>query len=183
MSNFLVELVKDLKKSNGGHIFYHYNNVENYINHVVSYIVTGIKNGDHILLIENDRNIIHINKLLEKQLRKEQLSKVHFINNFDFYYSNGDFHPHTILNYFSKNIEPFLETGASICTWGLIEWGDDKEISNKIEEYETQVDKLVNEKGLLSVCAYDANRTSNSLKEALMRCHGVMMTDDEVFYL
>ncbi|MBM7693704.1 hypothetical protein JOC77_003148 [Peribacillus deserti] len=182
MSNLLETLINDLRP-NGGHIFYHYNNKENYIHNVVSFIVTGIKNGDHILLAENDRHMLDINKKLQKELSKGQLENLHFINNYDFYYSNGNFHPHTIVNYFLKNIEPFIEKGASLCSWGLIEWGEDKEINDDVVEYEKQVDSLVKEKGITSVCAYDSKRTSDSLKELLMRCHGVMLTDDEVVYL
>jgi hypothetical protein len=93
-------------------------------------------------------------KELKKQLSKKQLDHVHFICNFDFYCSNGDFHPPTVFHY-SKYIQPFLEKGVNISTWGLVEWRDDYEINKKIEEYEKQVDFFVKEKGIISVRAYD----------------------------
>ncbi|USK35124.1 MEDS domain-containing protein [Bacillus sp. F19] len=32
---------------------------------------------------------------------------------------------------------------------------------------------------LISVCAYDADRVPDSLKESLLRSHGYLMTDEE----
>lgn len=183
MRDLLVELIKDLKKTNGGHIFYPYKSIESYLQNAVSYIVTGVNNGDQVLFVENERNLHHINKELEKHLSKGQLDNVHFMNNFDFYFSNGDFHPETVFNYFSTHIEPFVEKDAAICTWGLIEWGDVKEYISKIEEYERKIDKVINENGIISVCAYDFSRTPEDLKEKLMKFHGIMITDDDYMYL
>lgn len=183
MNEPIVEVIKDLKKVNRGHICYFYNSETNYINNVVSFIVTGIRNGDYILLVENDRNMLCINKKLQKELSKKELTYLHFINNYDFYYFNKNFHPKTIVNHFLKNTEPFLKEGASVCTWGLIEWGEDEEIHRCIEEYEKEVDKITDEKGIISVCAYDVGRTPDSLKALLMKCHGIMLTDDEVVKL
>lgn len=180
MTSLLVKVINDLKKKNGGHLLYLYTDDQRYLQNVVSYAVSITKNGDHILLVENDRNIRLINKELENKLTKEQRANVHFINNFDFYYSNGNFHPQTILQYVSQKMGPYIEDGSSMYTWGLIEWREDGEMTNKVEEYEKELDKFVNENGLISVCAYNANRTSPLLKKLLMDCHGVMMTDHEV---
>ncbi|WP_182917207.1 MEDS domain-containing protein [Bacillus sp. PK3_68] len=183
MKNSIIEVIKDLKKVKRGHICYFYSNEITYINNVVSFIATGIRNGDHILLVENDRNILLINKRLEKVLSKKEWTFLHVMNNYDFYYFNKNFNPHTIVNHFLENIEPFLKEGASICTWGLIEWGEDKEIHQCIEEYEKEVDKITNEKGIISVCAYNAGRTPDSLKELLIKCHGITLTDGEAVKL
>ncbi|HZG70808.1 MAG TPA: MEDS domain-containing protein [Chondromyces sp.] len=179
----IVEVIKDLKKVNRGHICYFYDNEITYINNAVSFIVTGIRSGNHILLLENDRNMLLINKRLEKELSRKELTFLHVINNYEFYYFNNNFHPHTIVNRFLENTEPCLKKGASIYTWGLIEWGEDKEIHHCIEEYEKEVDKITNEKGIISVCAYNAVRTPDSLKELLIKCHEVMLTDDEAIKL
>jgi hypothetical protein len=45
------------------------------------------------------------------------------------------------------------------------------------------VERLVRDKEIISVCAYPADRTSDSLKRMLMNCHGAMITGDEVVYL
>ena len=183
MDNFLTELVNDLKKTNQGHIFYHFSDKEKYLQNALNFIVSVVKNGSHVLLVENDRNIIHLRTNLNKLLNDEQFNKIHFINNFDFYYANGDFHAQTIFDYFKTTIEPYLESQVSVCTWGLIEWSDGNDITNSIEQYENNVDMHIKDKGVISVCAYDANRTSQRLKEILMKCHGIMLTDDQVHYL
>lgn len=183
MDNFLAELVDDLKKSNQGHIFYHFNEMEKYLENALSFIVSVVKNDSHVLLVENDRNIIYLRENLKKRLSDEQFEKVHFINNFDFYYSNGDFHAQTIFNYFKSTIEPLLDSKVSVCTWGLIEWSDEDDITNNIERYENDLDNFIQERGLISVCAYDAKRTPKRLKDILIRCHEIMLKDDEVIYL
>ncbi|OCA82127.1 MEDS domain-containing protein [Pseudobacillus wudalianchiensis] len=183
MNRSIMEVIVELKEGNGGHICYFYINETTYIDNVVSFVVTEIKNGNHVVLVENDRHILLINKKLQKELNKEELTHLHVINNYDFYYFSGNFHPHTVVDYFTKKIEPFLEKGASVSTWGLVEWGDDKEIHDNIAEYEQEVEKIVKEKGIVSVCAYNANRTAESLKVMLEKCHGVMITVDETVNL
>ncbi|WP_394186807.1 hypothetical protein [Metabacillus halosaccharovorans] len=43
-------------------------------------------------------------------------------------------------------------------------------------------DCVVNEQGIISVCAYDANNTPAAWKSLLMNCHGVMLSDTEIIY-
>ncbi|OIK10697.1 hypothetical protein BIV59_13825 [Bacillus sp. MUM 13] len=176
-------MMKNPKLTKGGHIFYLYDNVESYLCNAVSFIVTAAKNGDHVIFIENDRNLLHINKVLHKKLSHDEMAKVHIMNNFDFYYSHGNFHPHTVLNYFLTSIAPHHEAGASIYTWSQIEWGNDQEIHNEIEKYGRDLNKYIPNKGVISVCAYDAKRTPESLKKLLMECHGVLLTDEEFRFL
>ncbi|PWW28204.1 DcmR-like sensory protein [Cytobacillus oceanisediminis] len=183
MSELLVDLIDDLKKTNGGHILYHYDQIDCYLRNAVAYIVAGVENGGHVMFVENDRNLPHIMKELEKHLSKDEWARVHFANNFDFYYSNGNFNPETVINYFIKNAQPYLESGAALYTWGLVEWGNVKEYIPKIEEYEKKLDKMIPEKGIISLCAYDNKSTPDELKERLKRCHGVLVTDREYTYL
>ncbi|MEH7884290.1 MEDS domain-containing protein [Bacillus sp. JJ1609] len=183
MDNFLTELVRDLKKTNQGHIFYQYIDMEKYLQNALNFTVSAVQNGSHVLLVENDRNIIHLRTNLKKQLNDEQFNNIHFINNFDFYYANGDFHAQTIFDYFKTSIEPYLDSDVSVFTWGLIEWSDEDDITDNIEQYEKDIDMHIKDKGVISVCAYDANRTPPHLKEILMRFHGIMITDDQVHYL
>jgi hypothetical protein len=183
MDNFIVRLVNDLKDANQGHIYYHFNDMEKYLQNAIAFIVTVIKSGSHVMLVENDRNILYIEENLKNHLTEEELKNLHIMNNFDFYYSNGDFHAETIFSYFKTNIEPLLNANVPICTWGLIEWSDEKDITSNIEKYEKDLDTYSNEKGIVSVCAYDANRTPQRLKDILMRCHRIMLTDDQYIYL
>lgn len=168
------------KLSKGDHVFYYVEDNDCYITNAVSYIKDGIEQGDQILFVENERSYPKILERLEALFTEEQLKNVHYINNFTFYWRNGNFHPPTILEYFSTLIDPFLEKEMSFRTWGHIEWRDDIEISKSIQEYEFVLERLVPEKNAISVCAYDAERLSNSLKQSLLNCHGLYMTDDSI---
>ncbi|WHY32470.1 MEDS domain-containing protein [Cytobacillus firmus] len=183
MNELLIDLIDDLQKSNGGHILYHYDQKDCYIQNAVSYITVGVRCGGHVLFVENDRNYFLIEKELTNLLGKEELSRVHFTNNFDFYYSNGNFNPDTVFNFFLKNIQPYLESDAKVFTWGLVEWGNVKDYIPLVEEYEKKVDKIISQQGMISLCDYDNRSTPPELKENLIRCHDVLITDREYKYL
>ncbi|WP_157827681.1 MEDS domain-containing protein [Niallia nealsonii] len=182
MDNTLLLNLLNKYKDTEGHIFYQFKNIDNYLQNVVTFITTGVKSGSHIILIENDRNFVRINKILKRELSQGEIAKIHFINNYDFYFKNRGFEPQRIFAHYKQNILPQLENNVPVWTWGLVEWGDNNEIIQQIEEYEKKVDRFVNEKGLISVCAYDVNRTPHSLKEILIRCHSVMLTDDTIVF-
>lgn len=168
------------KLSKGDHVFYYAEDSDRYIANAVSFIKDGIEQGDQVLFVENERSYPKIVEHLELLFTKEQLKNFHYINNFTFYWRNGNFHPPTILEYFSTLIDPFLEKEMSFRTWGHIEWRGDVEISKSIEEYESAVEQLVPEMNVISVCAYDAARLSSPLKELLLNCHSLFMTDDTI---
>jgi len=168
------------KLSKGDHVFYYVEDTDCYIDNAISYIKDGIDQGDQVLFVENERLHPKILERLETLFSEEQLKNVHYINNFTFYWRNGNFHPPTILDYFSTLINPFLENELSFRTWGHIEWRDDIEISKSIQEYEFAIDQLVPQTNAISVCAYDASRLSESLKTSLLNCHSFLMTDDKI---
>ncbi|WP_255472982.1 MEDS domain-containing protein [Planomicrobium sp. CPCC 101079] len=105
---------------------------------------------------------------------------MHFLNNFAFYWQNGNFHPPTILAYFSDIVTPFLETGVSFRTWGHIEWGDEQEIIHDLIEFEKGIEQKMPETKAISVCAYDDGRLSELLRTMLINCHNFLMTDDKI---
>lgn len=175
-----LNLASQVSQTNGAHIFYNSSKVEAYIDNTVSFIVHGIHQGDCVLLVENSRIYPKILKELQGCLVEEEMAKLHYINNFDFYWRNGNFHPPTILAYFSEVTDSLGEEEQSFRTWGHIEWADQQDIEREIEAYENDLNRLVPEKKAVSVCAYDAARVSEDLKDRLIRCHGYLMTDDSI---
>ncbi len=165
----------------GDHIFYYVEEQDLYIENAVLYVKEGIEQGDHVLFVENERLYPKIVSRLEELFSQEQLQNVHFVNNFTFYWKNGNFHPPTILKYFSELVNPFHEKDLSYRTWGHIEWRDDDEINKEINEYEQAINQLLPQTKAISVCAYDAARLSASLKDLLTQCHGRYMTDKELY--
>ncbi len=169
-----------LQREETGHIFYCSQELDKYIENAVSYIVFGIKHGDYVLFVENTRIYPLVRKKLEYQLSMEEMNRLLYINNFDFYWRNGTFHPSTILKHFDAATGYLFENGQAVRTWGHIEWGVQEDIEQEIFEYERTLDTIVPQKNAISVCAYDASRLTESLKTQLMTVHGYYMTDEEV---
>lgn len=169
-----------MQREETGHIFYCSHELDKYIENAVSYIVFGIKHGDYVLFVENTRIYPLIHKKVESQLSAEEMNRLLFVNNFDFYWRNGTFHPSIILKHFNEATGHLFENGQAVRTWGHIEWGAQDDIEREIIEYEKTLDAVVPLKNAISVCAYDASRLTESLKKQLMTIHGFYMTDEKV---
>lgn len=180
MKKEMINIEDVLETSKGAHILYCIKQTERYIDNAASFIVAGIKQGDHILIVESERLYPKILKRVKESVSKDQLANIHYVNNFTFYWKNGNFHPPTILSYFADLITPFLEEKLSFRTWGHVEWRDELEIIKDIEEYERGIEQLMPETKAVSVCAYDAARVSAELQEVLINCHGFLMTDESI---
>lgn len=141
MREKITEQTKKLQQSNGGHIFYEYQCEESYIRNTVSYIIAGIEQGDYVIVIENDRVYPMIERQLQNELSKQDLEKVHRVNNFDFYCFKGDFNSATIISYFKKFVGPFIDNNISIRTWAHVEWAEQEQITYYVGEYEKEVDQ------------------------------------------
>lgn len=163
-----------------GHIFYSFKEKDKYIENAVTYIVSGLKQGDYIVFIDNHKLFPPIQKKLTSLVSKEELAKIHWANNFDFYFSQGTFHPEVILKHFYKVIEPYVEKKVSVRTWGHVEWRDQKDVVYEIEKYEKKANEAFAFHQITGVCAYDADRMTETLKSSLMNCHEFFMTDDEI---
>lgn len=176
MSNF----TDTLRQREGAHILYLTEQMDLYIENAVSYVVDGVRNGDHVLFVENPRVYPQIQKALQQVLTCSELELVHYVNNFDFYWRKGNFHPEAILDYFEKLVGALTADGNHCRTWGHIEWGSQEDIEEKIIFYETEVDRPVPQRQVISVCAYDSHRVSDNLRERLMHCHGYLMKDHSI---
>ena len=174
------QIMEETNESIGAHILYTFDDEDIYLENAVKYIVSGLEQGYHVLIIESKRNIPKMREKLESLLTEEQLSKAHYVNNHDFYILNGNFHAPTILNYFSRFIGPLLDDKGSCLTWAHVEWGDDQEMSKVIAEFEKESDKRVCELGTISVCAYNSARISDDLKEELYKTHSDYFTDEDM---
>ncbi|MFJ7753515.1 MEDS domain-containing protein [Peribacillus muralis] len=183
MTNNMKQLMKNIEQSGGSHILYCFNELEAYIENETAFIMEGIEQGDHILVVENDRIYPFVHKKLQRQLNEEQLEHVHVINNFDFYCFYGDFSPITLVKYFLENIKAYSAANQFIRAWGHVEWGQDDHVCAAIGEYEKGVGQLITERNLISVCAYDDCRLTAELKDNLIEHHEILITDGDVTIL
>ncbi|MGE7595946.1 MEDS domain-containing protein [Peribacillus frigoritolerans] len=162
------------------HVLYSYNEMENYIKQVLSYIQVGIMAGDYVILVENDRIYPIIHKELSTRLTKDQMELLHFVNNFDFYCSSGSYHPPAIEEYFNKTVQPYVENKISFRSWAHVEWATLEEPLHIIEEFERTVDKAVNLLSFPLICAYKGERMPEYLKTILLETHPYVLEDDDI---
>ncbi len=162
------------------HVLYSYNEMENYIKQVLSYIQDGIMAGDYVILVENDRIYPIIHKELSTRLTKDQMEFLHFVNNFDFYCSSGSYHPPAIEEYFNKTVQPYVENKISFRSWAHVEWATLEEPLHIIEEFERTVDKAVNLLSFPLICAYKGERMPDNLKTILLETHPYVLKDGDI---
>ena len=179
MQKVIQSLIKEFKTT-GAHIFYEFHDQERYINNVIAYVTSALELGNHVMIIENDRLMPMIQKKINDLFKEEQMDMIHTINNYDFYCYRGNFHKETILSFLKDMIAPYLEKNIPIQTWAHVEWRDQKEIFHTVGEYEQEADKMLLETNLITICAYDANRVPQTLKDILMDCHDYYMIDDSI---
>ncbi|MBY6036430.1 MEDS domain-containing protein [Fictibacillus nanhaiensis] len=169
-----------LKNQKNAHLFYSYRGMQNYIRNTVAYILAGIKAGDSIILIENERMLPHLLRELKKYLTKNEMDKIHRINNFDFYFSSGSYHPPAIFEHINNTIKPYRENNITFRTWTHVEWSTIDGPLAIVEELERGVDQLVSDLNLVVMCAYEEERMPESLRLTLLRTHKFILTDDDI---
>lgn len=162
------------------HIYYSSNEIVHYVNNAVSYIIAAFEQGDHIIIIENDRLYALILAELNKQLGEDFDHKIHFLNNFDYYFSSGSFNPPIIFKYLEKVIQPYVANQISFRIWAHVEWHDEDGILEILREFEKEADVLVKEMPVILLCAYDEERVPSSLNHHLMECHDYIMTEKDL---
>lgn len=155
-------------------------NLESYVKNAVSYILSGLQEGNHVILIENDKIRPLIDEKISGKLPASELKKIKYVNNFDFYWSTGNFHTPTIVAYFSQILEPFLTNSIPVRTWAHVEWGQMQDIADTISKFEEAAHQSVTSMKLLAVCAYDDSRLSPQLKKTLLQSHTHLITDHEI---
>jgi hypothetical protein len=179
MKSKLNQLFED-EKSVHLHVLYKYNGMENYIIQILSYIEDGIAAGDYVILIENSRLYPIIQKELSTRLTKDQMEFIHYVNSMDFYWSSGSYHPPSIVEYFSKTIQPYIENKISFRAWAHVEWATMEEPLHLIKDLEEIVDEAVNLLSFPLICAYDTNKMPEFLKKNLMETHPYVLVEDDL---
>lgn len=183
MRKKIRELTKELKRANGAHILYEFTDIEKYIDNVVTYVLGGIEQGDHVLILENDKLYPMVHKKLTQILSQLEMEKVHRVNNFDFYALQGNFNPNAKIKYLYKYLKPYIDEGISIRTWTHVEWGDQNKVIHDIKDYKEQITTNSCELGLTSIFAYNIERLTPLIKEYLLECHDILMLDDSIVYI
>ncbi|MGG0741573.1 MEDS domain-containing protein [Niallia taxi] len=168
------------KEQRNVHVLYSYEGMEQYIEDVVNFMHQGILAGDFVILIENDQIYPLIQRELIKHLNKDQLEFVHYVNNFDFYFSSGSYHPPAITKYFNNIIQPYVDNNILFRSWAYVEWSSIEEPLHLIEDFEKIVDEAVHTLSFPLICAYEANRMPDYLTTILMKIHPYILLKNNI---
>jgi len=162
-----------------GDVFYRFQDGDSYIDHLVSFIETGLDRNEQILIIESMRNLPKISEKINLLFSVEQQLSIHLVNNYDYYVSNGDFNTQTILEHFQKDLPFYRDSNSSIRTWAHVEWVSTEPIAQLHKKIDFEADDFVIQERMVSVSAYSSASLSSCLNDALEQDHKYIMTDDD----
>jgi signal transduction histidine kinase len=177
-----LPLTKELSIENGAHILYFYSDPEAYFQNILSFVLTGIEQGQHVIIIEKDPVVERLQETLCATVPPAQLDCVHFFNNFEFYGLYGDFHFDRILQNLSDLLQPFMAESCSVRLWGQVLWKEQDGVLKKLNTYECEADITISHLGYLTVCAYDGNEVPAVILTEMMKSHSYFMTDRELLH-
>lgn len=173
-----ISSTQSLESITVGHVYYLFQDKDVYMDHLISFVNTGIKRDENILIIESMKNIPKINAELNKHFNEAQKSNIRVVNNFDYYFASGDFNTKAMLAHFAKDVVLFNEENNSIRTWANVEWASDDPDAEKLKLYEATIDDFVLDEKMVSVCAYSHNSITPMLDLILKKLHYYQMTDE-----
>lgn len=158
---------------------YIFDDLEAYIENLIAFVADGVLFHHEVFVIERVDVWGRVWNGLVERWPPEQVTCVHFVDNYSFYQRQNAFHGETIVSYFSEILEPFLDRKLCIRTWAHVERNDEEGIAAKLEAFESVADQFTGDMRMLSVCAYDGS-TPAALQTRLLRNHGYFMTDVEL---
>lgn len=171
-----VALTKRLKVEQGSHILYFYQSKKAYIENACSYIEEGVQLGQHVIIIESSERYEQI----YAQLGNVDRTKIHYVNNEEFYETYHDFHFERILNNYKNLIDPYVSRNMTVRIWGHVDWLEKENILQKLHTYECNCDITIADIGYTTVCCYNGNDVPATYLLEMMKSHEVLMTDDVI---
>ncbi len=180
MEQKIPALTSSIRQTEGAHIFYLTEEKEAYINNILVFILDGIQSGDYIFIVENPRLTPIISQRLKPLATEEELKSVRFANNFEFYWSEGNFLPVSIIQYFKNTLQTATSKGQLFRTWGHVEWGSGQDMEQEILVYDKSASQFITDNKFIAVCAYDSPRVSEELQMQLRERHSYLMEDDRI---
>lgn len=169
----LMPLTETLQVVNGAHILYVYEDDNAYLDNAVSFITTGIAQGQHTVFVVDQ----HMYDRIVRQLDPDNRPYVHFTEANEFYLQHGDFDFRQVLDNLQSTVKPFVTSEQSIRMWGEVKLTP-PHLATPLDEYEIASNITVSELGYITVCAYNGRLIPASVQTRLMKSHPYLMTDD-----
>jgi signal transduction histidine kinase len=169
-------LTDQIGNTDGAHLLYLYNSMEHYIANAASFILSGLRKGQCVVVVDSTDCFERMLDKLRLTEPEENLKRIHFVDHHEFYGAEGTFHFRGVMDQFEKIFKPLMTQGP-IRSWGHVLWGDGPNSYLQVHEYECECDSSVNQSGIFGVCCYDARRIPASFHNDLLRKHEYFMTD------
>lgn len=174
-----VQLTDTIHITNGAHILYTYDHLEEYIGNAVSFIITGVQQGQYIIFIDSKERYESVISELKVRGCGDAISSIKYVDSFDFYLLGEKFHSATVLQSFQNVIKPYMDNDIVIRLWGHVEWQEHHNVEDELETYENECNITVSQMGILTVCAYSGRQVTASIQTKMMRLHEYLMTDKQ----
>lgn len=175
-----IELRRELPVENGGHILYVSNSKRSYIENLAAYIADGIKLGHRVLIIDETEIYQEVYAMLVAQFSERELESVFFTDNRVFFQCHDNFHCETILHHYGTLTDSLPEQDRVLRSWAQVVWREQEDIINTLENYENTVDIMLEDQGMVVVCAYDGTKIPAELLVLSLKNHEYFMTDTEL---
>ncbi|SDQ89620.1 DNA-binding transcriptional regulator, XRE-family HTH domain [Virgibacillus subterraneus] len=167
------------RSMNRGDILYLFNNFDNYLEHVVTFLITGVHQDSYCIIIEQKRNYIQIQQRLENFLTKSEIEDhIYFIDQ-EVILQNE---PKDIVGIFHKLQDMFKEENP-VRIWMFEEQYTENDWIAELGSYldlEEDHTLKVTHRNILFLRAYDSSLISAGLHIKKMHCYSYLMTDSEI---
>jgi two-component system, sporulation sensor kinase A len=175
--NNLIDNAKNIKRT--AHILYMYNDLDRYVENAVDYIYQGLIKGAIVLFVENEQIVNRVKEQLQTYgLQDVYLENLICVDKDEFYLKGEELDVVKAGNKLNKLLEPLLDNGYSIHTWGGVPLPNHESTFERVRAYECDCDVFVAKENIISVCAYNALTTPACLQNELLKTHSHFMTDD-----
>lgn len=172
-----VQLTEHVMITSGAHILYTYDDLGPYIDNAVSFIITGLQQGQHILYIDSSPRYELVMEKLRERGFEHKPEWLLYVDNQFFYRTFEAFSAKEVHRQFTELLQPLLDSGTPVRTWGHVEWNRYLPNEEELVRYERKSDETVGQVGVLTVCVYSGRQLSASLQTQLMETHEYVMTD------
>jgi len=159
-----------------GQVLYLFNHFESYLDNVVSFLLSGLNKGSHIIIIDNPENLVHLNRRLQTVLWNiSEKDRLHLLNEEDFnvHKTSGCF-VHNILSLKSDWEDSFIRI------WSHKKM--DLESAILSEPSNSSCDLNLDRNKILFITVFNAYTISSGHYLKMMRKYPYLMTDLEIVY-
>ncbi len=166
-----IDKLKDLKW--GSHLCHFYKNKDDLIELMLKFVNDGLKNNDFCFIVTSDPiNKDDVEKLINKNIPNYNENQIEIIS-----YKNFD--KKNIINKIKKNNEKILKKDfRGIKIFSNLGWLKEEHWDD-FNEYESQINLLINNMKTIAICAYNSEKHTLSEIVSISRNHPIIILKEK----